>query len=205
MKGFSIFLIIALIIFAFTILFALSTLDVTLQTNAFAENVFPGTFAPGNFVFQDNLTVEGNLTGNFIHGNVWSHNHTTYVVELVTIQVYENLTNWTTMENNGFTLIQNTSLVTEVAGLYKVDYGVSFSGTANSEIGIAVGINGEDQNQTHAHRTVSAGGAVGNIGGTGIIRLDATDLVSLMARDEQVPVRDINVRAANMVLIRVGD
>ncbi len=155
------------------------------------------------FVSGD-LEVEGNFTGNQIYGEMWNHSDTGFIIDLVTIMVYENITDLTDGSNNGFTL-SNSKLISQVEGTYHIDYTMSFSGGANSEIGFAVGIGGQEQHQTHSHRKIGTGGDIGNTGGTGIITVNVGDEITLMARDEANPVQDITVVAVNLNLWRIGN
>ena len=169
-------------------------------------NVGIGTTSPQNKlnVIGSINQTNGNLTGNLIYGEMWNHSDTGFIVDLVTIMVYANVTNLTDGSNNGFTL-SNSKLISQVEGTYHIDYTMSFSGSANSEIGFAVGIGGQEQHQTHSHRKIGTGGDIGNAGGTGIITVNVGDEITLMARDEANPVQDIIVVAANLNLWRIGN
>lgn len=159
-----------------------------------------------NAYIQGDLDVTGNFTGNQIYGEMWNHSDNGFVIDLVTQMVYENITNLDTGLNNGF--FHNTTnsiLIAQIGGFYKIDYSISFSGSANSEVGFTVGIDGQEQDQTHSHRKIGTGGDVGNTGGTGIIILNEGDAVTLMARDEAAPVQDITIFAININLLRIGN
>ena len=165
-----------------------------------------GTTKPQNTlnVIGDFNQSNGNSTFNMIYGEMWNHTDIGFVVDLITVQVYENITDLTDGSQNGFTL-SNSKLTAQLSGLYRVDYSISFSGSANSEIGFSVGIGGVEQDQTHSHRTLGTGGDIGNAGGTGYIFLNQGDVVTLMARDEASPVKDINIIATNLNLMRIGN
>lgn len=178
----------------------------TLFIDSVSNRVGIGTTTPQNalnVIGSINQTV-GNLTGDFVYGEMWDHNDSGFTVDLITVQVYENVTNLTTGSQNGF-ILSNSKLTTQISGVYKVDYSVSFSGSANSEIGFDLGINGVFQNNTHSHRKIGTGGDIGNTGGTGYIFLNQGDVVTLMARDEASPVRDISIVSVNINLLRVGN
>ena len=162
-----------------------------------------------NFLSNVNIAgdlnqTNGNATINMVYGEMWNHSDTGFIVDLVTIMVYANVTNLTDGSNNGFTL-SNSKLISQVEGTYHIDYTMSFSGSANSEIGFAVGIGGQEQHQTHSHRKIGTGGDIGNTGGTGIITVNVGDEITLMARDEANPVQDIIVVAVNLNLWRIGN
>ncbi len=148
--------------------------------------------------------VSGNSTINMVYGEMWNHTDAGFTVDLITQMVYENITNLKVGLNNGFSF-SSSKLTTLISGVYKADYSISFSGSANSEIGFDVGISGIEQNQTHAHRKIGTGGDIGNVGGTGIITLNAGDVITLMARDEAAPVQDITIVVANLNLWRIGN
>ncbi len=187
------------------------TEDLYVNNSDFFVDVSTGRVGIGTSNPQNTLNVigdfnqsNGNSTFNMIYGEMWNHTDAGFVVDLITVQVYENITDLTDGSQNGFTL-SNSKLTAQLSGLYRVYYSISFSGSANSEIGFSVGIGGVEQDQTHSHRTLGTGGDIGNTGGTGYIFLNQGDVVTLMARDEASPVKDINIIAANLNLMRIGN
>ena len=139
-----------------------------------------------------------------VYGEMWNHTDDGFTMDLITIMVYENITDLTDGSNNGF-ILSNSKLISQVEGSYHIDYSVSFSGSANSEIGFTVGIGGQEQPQTHSHRKIGTGGDLGNTGGTGIITVNVGDEITLMVRDEASPVQDITLVAVNLNLWRIGN
>lgn len=184
--------------------------DVIVLNNKFAtipfltNFFFPVIFRNDTTVDSD-LNVTGNFTGNQIYGGMGVSNDAGFEVDLITIDVYENITNFTSTRLNGFSFSNNQSLTAQVSGVYEVTYDVSFADTANSQLGFNVGINGVPATFTHSDRKIGTGGDVGNTGGNGIIELNVGDVVTLMARDENEPVADITISASNLKIIRIGN
>ncbi len=153
----------------------------------------------------NNLTVGGNIIGNSIYGGMYINNQDGVIIDLITLNVWENITNFTNTKLNGFSFANNQSLTSQFSGVYGIDYSISFADSANSELGFVVGINGVEQNQTRSQRKIGTGGDIGNTGGTGIIELNVGDVVTLMARDENNPVADITISSSNFKIVRVGN
>ncbi len=149
--------------------------------------------------------ISQNLTTNFIFSEINLHDDVGVVVDLVNIMEFVNISNYDSNITNGLELTDNTFFTLKITGTYMLTYSISFSGTANSEIGFDVGINSNPSNVCHSHRTLDTTSQVGNTGSSCIIRIVTDDIITLMARDEQSPVRDINVIASSMTLLRVGD
>ncbi len=90
------------------------------------------------------------------------------------------------------------------AGIYKVDWSVSFTvASANQEIEAAVGVGGVRQAATSAHAKIATGTDTVNIGGTGLLNLAFNDLVQIVVRNETATV-NINIEHANLSLVFLG-
>lgn len=152
-----------------------------------------------------NKTIKSYSRG--VYGSMWLHDDAGHTIDLITLNAYENITDFNSTYNNGFTFANNHTLITNKTGIYGVDYSVSFSGSINSEIDFGVGINGVQQNDTHTHRTIT-GTSVGVTSGTGILNLTEGDVITLMVADENAPVNDISVVTAQLrvfQMVQVGN
>jgi len=128
-------------------------------------------------------------------------------LDLITQDVYKNLTSWTFDEMNGFHNSTNHTMVTDVAGLYKLSYSISSNGggALNHEYSYIVAVNGIEQENVHAHSNSGTAQNIGSVSGTGLIRLAINDRLNFWIKDEDNPVQDIDVSSANLNLLRVGD
>lgn len=151
--------------------------------------------------------ISENITANQIYGFQWLHNDGGITVDLITLDVYENITTFNATTNNGFEATSDHSLITRVSGRYNIDYSVSFSGIVANEIGFSVGVNNIGANECYAHKTIETNDRIDNVGGTCILSLTADDIITLMARDEIAtpPILDIDVFASQLRLARIGD
>lgn len=134
---------------------------------------------------------------------MFSYNMTGWTLNLVTEDVYENLTNMTLHENEGFTLADNKTLTVLKSGSYSTHFDVTFSGTTGSTHGVGVGLNGVIQRECYHQQKLGAIDVTG-IDGSCIITVVAGDKITLMADDEDASVNDLTVFAANLNLVRVG-
>lgn len=155
--------------------------------------------------------TNGNTTINMIYGELWIHDG--LVINLVTIDVYENLTELNSTWNNGFAYDGNGTLTARVRGVYDTSWTMSYGGSANSEYDAGVGINGnvigmvngQDMNKTHGHRTIGTGGQIGSMGGGGKLCILVGDEITLMMSDETAPAQDATILTMQLDLTRVGD
>lgn len=86
-------------------------------------------------------------------------------------------------------------------GTYKIDYSVSFSGSAGREIEFSVCKDGSRQPNTTCHRTLG-GNDTGNVGGTGIIDLQIGEVITLEVRNE-TDNANIVIEHLNFVIRRI--
>ena len=104
---------------------------------------------------------------------------------------------------NGFSY--STSILTaNVNGLYKADYSITFSGTANNKYHAAIGVNNIQQLNTETHDKISVATDILSSSGTGFVQLSDGDKVTLMMMNEDSG-GDATVFSVNVNLVRIGD
>ena len=105
------------------------------------------------------------------------------------------------------TVFNDHFISVDVAGKYKIDWGMSFAmGTVGGNIEIHGGImvNGTAQdNQGEAHRTITGANQSGDMGSNVILDLAADDEVSLYLINA-TNTNDVNVEHANLTITQVG-
>ncbi len=164
-----------------------------------------------NVIGDGNFT--GNLYGSLIHGEMWAHSDTgNWLGDINTQHIYINLSinSTETTESgqtlNGFVYEPTTSsLISQISGLYKVDYSISTGNAGNNqEYQYIIAKNNVIQNQTDAHRKIGAAGDVGNSGSSGFIELAVGDFINLQARNND-GTADLIIHAVNVNLFRMGN
>ena len=138
------------------------------------------------------------------YGEMWFVNENGTTTNLTGTDVYNNITGMSDGYNNGLSLINGNYLNVSQAGLYKIDYGISFKGGNNQLYGMAIGINGiAQQNRCYAHRTTTSN-AVGNVGSSCIMNLTKGNRITLMIADESGVVASPDIYMAGLAILRVG-
>lgn len=176
-------------------------------TNLNLTNIsFTGGNITANFFIGDGSKLTGVVATaeNQTRGELFNHSGVGYTLDLVTVDVWENVTNLIPNLLNGFNSTPD-GLISDVAGTYQVTTTISFAGQSGSIIASGVSVNGSPKLNTRALRTVSAGGALGSMNGVGFIELDIGDVVNFQVRTTTLPVKDITIVHANLNLVRVGD
>lgn len=153
-----------------------------------------------------NANVVGNFTGNQFYGEMWFHNDTAGNVTVLTEDAWANVTAFEQVDNgqslNGFSYSSNT-LTAIIAGLYKADYHMTFSGTANNKYHTAIAINDVLKLQTESHDRIDSGTDVLGVGGTGFLQVAVDDRINLQMMNEDSS-GDGTVFAVNLNLVRIG-
>lgn len=162
---------------------------------------------------KDNLDVSGNFTGNQYYGEMWNYTgHTTpWTFDITADNVYFNFTNLNIGDCNGFTFTSETQpnggsyLTNTVAGLYKMDFSMSFLSTAvGGTFGIAVVQNFDVNMHRDCYSRREAATDIGNVGISCLMDLGVGDVVNIQVENED-NTRDMIIHTVNLNLLRVGD
>ena len=158
---------------------------------------------------ENGLNLSRNLTANQYYGEMWFHNDSASGNPTIisSQDVWYNITGFNQTGDsgqslNGFSYSQH-KLTCNIAGLYKIDYSISFGGGLNDEYKTAVGVNGIKQGNTETHRKLGAGGDVGNTGSSGFVSLSVDDEITLMILNDDATA-NADVHSANINLVRIG-
>lgn len=97
----------------------------------------------------------------------------------------------------------NNRITVSRAGIYKVSFTASFSGTVSATFYIGVFKNGAIQNNIHVSRKLGIGGDVGCVSASGYISMAVNDYIDLRATGGTNG-DDIVIQDANLNLVQVG-
>jgi len=191
----------------------------TLGTSFDTEMVFsPGGANTGSFkwmededyfkssdewIFEDNVNVNGNIIGNQIYGEMWYHNHTATNINFAVDGTYY-LLFFRNSTLNGFTFDGLNNLTALIAGKYKSCFMASGDGQNNHEYYTSVFVNEINQDQCEAHKKMSAGGDIVTQNGCCFIDLTINDKISLRSADIGSTGTG-NYYSSNINLVRIGD
>ena len=162
----------------------------------------------GDVVLSDNLDVSGNFTGNQIYGGMFYHNHTATEINFAVDGTYYNLFMTNASHLNGFTANNlgsglNSSLTTNIAGLYKASFMASGSGENNELYYTSIFINEDNQDNCEHHKKLAAGGDVLTQSGSCLINLAVGENVSV--RTANIGNTGVgNYYGSNLNLLRIG-
>jgi len=123
------------------------------------------------------------LFSNSVYGSMYLVNETGRVIVLNGTDIYSKITDLNSNLNYNVDF-SNNSLIINYAGIYKIDYGISFSGGSNSVYGLSIAINNTKYLPCYVHRTTSAGMGIGNVGSSCLASLNVNDSISLIIGDE---------------------
>lgn len=183
-----------------------SVIDLLNQTRVI---VMHNSLQSNPFITQFNfdLNVTGNFTGNQIYGEMFFFdldNPTTIVIPGLGLANATNITNMGPGLMNGFSFMNNNSLIAQVPGIYKAEWNLVYEDSTNSKHGFSITINGVFQNNTGSAGIITNANDVSNPGGSGLIRLEEGDVINLVAGDRFAPISDVDILSANLNLLRVG-
>lgn len=179
---------------------------------------FDGESSNGNITWMEdeklfniqggiNQTI-GNSTINMIYGEMWQHNDTGISFAIASSGVYYSVNNTvfntTNQLLNGVSYIANGTLRPQFSGVYQVDYFVSGSGTANHNYHMAVSVNNIVKYNTETHFRISTGNDVATMSGTGLLRLNANDNVTLVIEDS-TGTGTATIYSINLNMERIGN
>lgn len=160
-----------------------------------------------------NLNVTGNVTINNYYGEMWFNNDSTSgkTTIISSTGVWINISGFEQTEqsggtNNGFSKINGNALQSQVAGLYKIYYSISYESAGTSkEYETAIAVNGIIQNNTESHTTRANPNEPTGVGQSGFIRLNTNDLVYLQIKQITATGTNIGSHSGNVNLIRIGN
>lgn len=152
-------------------------------------------FVTGNISQSD-----GNATINMIFGDMYGNDISN--TTLGGQGVYTPIQNYNGSLTNGVEF-SNDNLTIQVNGTYKISASISFSGKANNEYHIAMGIDGTRDINCHAERKIGTGGDVGSAAFTCIKPLNESHVISLMVENTDSSTAP-QIHDINFNLLRIG-
>lgn len=139
----------------------------------------------GNLTIESSLAVGGNFTGNQIFGSLNGNGIGETIIP--SSGTHYNISNTSIGVGNGVTWLTqgsadqiNNSLTIVYPGIYHVVSQFSFSGSANEEYDLSLGVNSERQLGCHTRRKLGGGGDVGSSSYTCFIALSIGDSVTAL-------------------------
>ena len=164
-----------------------------------------------NQLVERDVNVIGNFTGNQIYGEMYNYSGSAvpWTFGIADAGTYYNLTNMSAGDLNGFTFTEGGAnggsyLTAQVAGLYLVNFGISFSAeTAGGLYGIGVTHNWDVSKHRECYSRSDAKITVGHVGVTCLMDLLVGDNIVAQIENENA-VRDIYIHTINLNAVRVG-
>ncbi len=157
----------------------------------------------GSTQVHENLFVDGNSFVTFIYGSMFERGLGN-TIDLTDTTNFFLIDDMNYGLSNGFTFDGNSHLRALESGVYKVDWSLSFDDLASRSFEGGITVDSVIQVPTLAQiRTVNANDQT-SFSGTGIINIDANQLVALEIR-AITSSSTITVEQAGLTLIRVGN
>ena len=150
---------------------------------------------------SDTVTISGALTTANSFGELYDPAD---VISTAVTGKYYTLTNWTTGQSTSATLDADSTIQLEQAGTYLINFSMSFTHATNNTVVHICAFNSTDNTEftnIETERKIGTGGDFGNVGGTGIVVLDANDKVSLRAKADNTG--NLTVNHGNFNIIRI--
>jgi len=174
------------------------------------SNVGIGTATPQNklnIIGSLNQTT-GNLTGDFVYGEMWFHNDTTGNVTALTEDAWANFSGVDQEDSGGSTLhsvtYSTSKLIILMDGVYHVSWHHCFSGTANNKYHTAIAVGGVVEEGCISHDRIDNAADILGSPGSCLASLSAGDEVTLMIMNEDSS-GDSTTIAMNLNLYRIGN
>lgn len=153
------------------------------------------------FHMTQNLTVEGNITGNQIYGE--KYQETQGLLNLVDSASWLNITGFDNGSINGFEQT-GYGLKAKVDGLYKIDYtGSGEIADVESTFQTIIEVEGTIHNNTYSRVDLGLTGA-SLFGSTGLVQVSAGDKVNLLYKLDGDP-QGVDIYGFTLTLWRVGE
>lgn len=137
----------------------------------------------------------GNSTINYYYGQIYNKSEAGYSLNLITVNVYENVTGMIRGDNNGFDNVSDVGLKAEVSGTYAVNYDLTFEG--NGEYGLSIFKNGVQESDCYNLGSASVG-THQSFSGSCIVTMTAGQFLTLMIDDHVNPVTDPTIHIARI-------
>ena len=156
-----------------------------------------------------NQIINGNLTANFIFGEMYNFSDTGSTISIATSNAYYNITGLNCGYINGFNCSSSAgTLTTLVPGIYKIDYNLAIeTDTADGSYGAGIAknyANLETQQRCYS-RLYTRAGEQHNIGGTCFLNLSVGDTINYMIDDEVIPTRNTLWQTVEFTAVRIGN
>ncbi len=162
------------------------------------------------YVFDKDINqTDGNATINLVYGGgyIGEVNDTTIVISGADSYVIMGLANANVSGtfSNGI-VFNGTSFITQIGGIYKIDYGISASAGNGDEVHGSIGINNNVSfnHGCHSSRDSGPASAIGNFGTTCYVQTVAGDGINWLIEND-ADTDNINVQDASLTIVRVGN
>jgi len=147
-----------------------------------------------------NLNVGGNLT---FYAEAYYHNHTATPLNFDVDGLFYNLS-FNKFNFNGFSKIDNSTLLCEASGKYLVNYMGGGSGQNNHIYYTTILVNGIEQDNLGSHKKMSSGGDIITMSGSGFVNLLEGDYINLGTSDNGNTGTG-DYYSSNLNLVRIGN
>ena len=182
-----------------------------------AATEYANVFITDEALIYNNATIGNGTTTAYINGSdgrytglikvpfveVYNVTAAGYTVTIAGLNTYYPIINLGVNEINHF-IVNSTGIIANKTGFYKLDYSLSFSGSASSTHTTSASINGIEHSPCRSVRKLGTAGDVGNTGGTCILFLNKGDALNGVINDISAPAQNINVYTVNANLIQIG-
>lgn len=98
----------------------------------------------------------------------------------------------------------SSKFIIQEDGTYFGSYTGSMKDGSNSDFGLAIFVNNQEQNRTHAHFTTLTSNRYTNFAGQGTFSAVEGDVINLRVQDESNPASDADFNNINFIIRRIG-
>jgi hypothetical protein len=170
--------------------------------NELGANIVARSIDGGKGLIRATVELSGGLNKCF--GSMYNFDTPTAVSILATNTFYQVPSGFSKGEVNNSLFENSREIIVGTVGYYHVTWSIAFTAaTGNQEIEGTIMVNGTENTNFASHRKIGTGTDTGSMGGNGIVRLDAGDIVSLCVNNE-TSTSNVTVEHANMSVIQVG-
>lgn len=165
-----------------------------------SQVVIGSSFYTGGILLDTSVVVNGEHTTENSFGELYDPAD---VISTATTSYYT-LTSYTAGLYNEATIDADSTIQVNQAGIYKIDFSMSFThSTNNTTVHISV-FNSTDNSEftnIETERKIGTGGDLGSVSGTGLVQLDASDKISIRAKADNTG--NLTVSHGNINIIRI--